>query len=63
MQAIKLRDVKPGDYVKRKADAKAVYIKGDYCRTDKRYALQSWDDHCREVRLKADTVVFIGFEF
>lgn len=63
MQNITLKNVKPGDYVKRKSDSKAVYIKGAYDRTTKSFELQDTEDMNRFVYVKADKTVFIGFTY
>ena len=63
MQNITLKSVKPGDYVKRKADSKAVYIKGDYDRTTKSFELQDTEDMNRFVYIKADKPVYVGFTY
>lgn len=63
MKKVKLSDVKRGDYVKRKPDAKAVYKRGDFDRASKSYALADTDDMNREIFLKADTLVYIGFTY
>ena len=63
MQAIKLKNVKKGDFIKRKPDAKKVFTKGEYCRFDKRYQCDDWDNISHCVLLKGETTVYIGFEF
>lgn len=63
MQNITLKSVKPGDYVKRKSDSKAVYIKGAYDRTTKSFELIDTDDINRVVYVKSDKIVFIGFTY
>ena len=63
MQNITLKSVKPGDYVKRKADSKAVYIKGAYDRTTKSFELKDVEDINRCVYVKSDKIVFIGFTY
>jgi hypothetical protein len=63
MQNITLKSVKPGDYVKRKSDSKAVYIKGAYDRTTKSFELKDVEDINRCVYVKADKTVFIGFTY
>jgi hypothetical protein len=63
MQNIILRSVTKGDYVKRKADSKAVYIKGDYDRTTKSFELKDVEDINRCVYVKADKIVVIGFTY
>jgi hypothetical protein len=62
-QTLPARDVKKGEFVKRKPDAKKVYIRGDYDRASKRYSLQDWDDISREVWVKGSAPLFVGFEF
>lgn len=63
MQNITLKSVKPGDFVKRKSDSKAVYIKGAYDRTTKSFELIDTDDINRVVYVKSDKIVFIGFTY
>jgi hypothetical protein len=63
METKPLRDVKKGEYFKRKADAKTVFVRDDYVRETKRFAACDFDDVCRFVYLKPDTVVFVGFTF
>jgi hypothetical protein len=63
MQNITLKSVKPGDYVKRKADAVKVYIKGTYDRATKSFELKDVEDINRCVYVKADKIVVIGFTY
>jgi hypothetical protein len=63
MQNIKIKSVKPGDYIKRKADSKAIYIKGEYDRTTKSYECVDVEDICRTIYIKADKVVYAGFTY
>ena len=63
MQSIILRNVTKGDYVKRKSDSKAVYIKGAYDRTTKSFELQDVEDMNRCIYIKADKLVYIGFTY
>ena len=63
MQAATIRDVKPGEFIRRKIDAKKTYVKGAYDRVSKTFALVDFDDMNREIFVKAETVVFVGFEF
>ena len=58
-----LRDVKRGDFVRRKAGAATVYTRGDYDKSRKRYSLGDYSDVGREVFLKGDTIVYIGFSY
>lgn len=63
MQTVTLKSVKTGDFIKRKADSKAIYIKGAYDRATKSFACTDVEDICREVFIKADKAVFIGFTY
>ena len=58
-----IKDIPNGELFKRKEGAKRVYIRGMYCRQEKRYSCTPWDDASGELLLKGGTVVFIGFTF
>lgn len=63
MQTVTLKSVKPGDFIKRKADAKSIYIKGAYDRTTKSFSCVDVEDICREIFIKANKAVFVGFTY
>jgi len=63
LQAVQLKDVKKGEYIKRKPDAKKVFTKGEYCRFDKKYSCDDWEDISRCIMLKGSTIVYVGFDF
>jgi hypothetical protein len=63
MQQAIIKAVKQGEYIKRKADAKAVYIKGAYDRSTKTYECTDTDDINKQIYIKADKPVFIGFTY
>ena len=63
MEQVFLKDVKKGEFIRRKADAKKTFTKGDYLRSEKRFECNDWDDISRAVYLKGTTKVFIGFTF
>ena len=63
MEPVKIENVKKGDFVRRKPDAKTTFTKGDYCRFEKKYELGDWGDISRSVYLKKGTVVYVGFTF
>lgn len=63
MQTMILRNVTKGDFVKRKPDSKAVYIKGDYDRTTKSFELKDVEDINRVIYVKADKPVVVGFTY
>lgn len=59
----KIKDLKKGEFFKRKADSKEVYIKGDYDRSSKSYCCTSFYDINKWVFIKADKLVYVGFTF
>jgi hypothetical protein len=63
MESKTVESIKKGEFVKRKADAKGVFTRGDYDASSKRYSLVDTEDHCREVWVKKGTVLFIGFDY
>ena len=58
-----LHEVKPGDFVKRKPDAKTVYVRVHFVPGENRYALSDFDDVNREIFLDRQTPVYIDFMF
>lgn len=60
---VALKNVKQGEYIKRKQDSKKVYIRGEYCRELKKYSCIDFDDMNHEIFIKGDTKVFVGFTF
>jgi small nuclear ribonucleoprotein (snRNP)-like protein len=58
-----IKTIKKGEYIKRKPDAKAVYIRGEYCRISKAYSCIDADDMNREIFIKGDKIVFVGFTY
>ena len=63
MNAIFLRSVTKGDFVKRKTDSKKVYKLVGWCYTNKKYELQDVEDISRCLYLKGMTKVFTGFTY
>ena len=63
MQNIIIKSVKPGDYIKRKEDAKAVYIKGDYIKSLKGFECTDAEDINKTIIIKSDKPVFVGFTY
>lgn len=63
MQQTTIKAVKSGDYIKRKSDAKAVYIKGSYDRATKSFECTDAEDINKQIYIKADKTVFIGFTY
>ena len=60
---VALKNVKPGDYIKRKADSKAIYIKGAYDKKTKSFGCTDVNDIGREIFIKSDKLVFVGFDY
>lgn len=60
---VPLHEVKPGDFVKRKPDAKTVYVRGHFLHGENRYSLSDFDDVNREIFLDRETPVYIDFIF
>ena len=63
MEVKTIKELKKGEFFKRKEDSKRVYIRGDYIRSERRYECQAFDDINQFITLKPDTKVFIGFTF
>jgi hypothetical protein len=63
MQQAIIKAVKQGEYIKRKADAKTVYIKGAYDRASKSFECTDTEDMNKQIYIKADKPVFIGFTY
>ena len=63
MEAKKLSNCAPGEYIRRKADAKTTYVRNHYDRPSKTYSLSDCDDMNREIFLKGSTIVYVGFDY
>lgn len=64
MQQTTLNKIKAGEYFMRKPDAKAVYIRGEYCREAGKYQCDKAEDVWGAgTLLKGSTVVYIGFTY
>lgn len=67
MTAIKLKDLKKGDFFTKKPleypTEKQVFIRGDYDRSDKKYSCYKFDDINNEQFLKGDKLVYTDFIF
>ena len=63
MIAALLKDLPAGEFFKRKPDARAVYRRGEYCRSRRKYQADDCADICRELLLKGNTIVYIGFDY
>lgn len=63
MEARKLRDVKRGEFIKRKPNANKVFTKGEYDREFKKYRCNDQDDISRDILLRGSTIVYVGFTY
>ena len=63
MESTEIKNLKKGEFIKRKEDSQQVYIKGDYDRTTKSYSCIAYDDINKEIFIKANKKVFYGFTF
>ncbi len=57
-----LKDVKKGDFIRRKPESKKTYKKGDYDQTSKKYCLVAWESG-EDIYLSGKTIVFIDFTY
>jgi hypothetical protein len=60
---VNIENLNMGQFFKRKPDAKKVYVYNGYCRFDKKYVGNDWDDISRDMTFKKGTKVFVEFEF
>jgi hypothetical protein len=60
---IELKNVKKGEYIKRKIDAKNVFIRGEYIRELKKFELIDCEDINRQIYLSGKSIVFVGFTY
>ena len=58
-----IKDVRLDEYFKRSKDAKKVYVRGAYDRSEKDYSCYEFEDINKVIFLKGDKKVWIGFTF
>ena len=63
MDSIAIRNTKPGEFIKRKPDAAAVYKRGHYVPGLKAFSCTDCDDISREIFIKANKAVYVGFTY
>jgi hypothetical protein len=63
MKQVLIKDAAKGEYIKRKADANTVYVKGDYDRSTKSFECHAFDDVCKFIYIKANKEIFVGFDY
>lgn len=59
----RVQDIKEGEYVKLKPDAKKVYKRGAYNASIKGYWLHDCDDINRIIKAKRGTTLYVGFTY
>lgn len=60
---LQVKYTRQGEYVKRKPDAAKVYRRGEYDRATNRFSLVDCEDTSREIFVKADALVTVGFDY
>lgn len=60
---MKLKDLKKGEYFVRMPYSKIVLVKGDYCRSLKKYSCTRFDDVCKEHFLSQNMEVYEPLDF
>lgn len=63
MELKEIKNLKKGEFFKRKEGAGRVYVKGDYDRSTKSYSCTAYDDINQEIFIKANKKVVVGFTF
>ena len=58
-----IRELPEGEFIKRKADARTVYVRGEYDRGSKSFRCFDAEDVNKEIFIKADKPVFYGFTY
>lgn len=58
-----LKDLPKGEFFKLKPDAKRVYMRGDYDRSEKKYDCGAFDDIGYSRMFDGKKLVFAGFTF
>lgn len=64
LQLVALKDLKAGEFFKRKADSQKVYTKAEYRRDLAKYQCEDHSDIWGNgLQLKGNTLVFVGFTY
>ena len=63
MNQVEINKVKKGEFIKLSESAKEVWIANGYCRTNKRYEINSYSDISKFRYLSKGRLVVIDFEF
>lgn len=57
---IAIEQIKKGEFFKKKEGANKTFVRGEYCRTNKVYECQNWDDINDFIYLKKGKLVYEG---
>jgi hypothetical protein len=57
-QQNKVENIKKGELIKRTPTAKTAYLRGDFCRVNKKYILTDYNDISRSIYVKKGTILF-----
>jgi predicted phosphodiesterase len=63
MEQVLIKNAAKGEYIKRKADSKIIYIKGNYDRASRSYCCTDVNDICRNIYIKVNKKVFVAFDY
>ena len=63
LEALPLKEVPEGEYIRRTINAKETYTKCEYDRTSKKYCLEAESDISKIIYLKGSTIVIVGFTY
>lgn len=63
MRQVAIKDVKQGEFIRRKEDSKKTYTRGEYCRDLKRFECNDESDISRAIYLKGSTMVWVDFTY
>lgn len=63
MTPVLLKNVKRGEFIRRKRDSGKTYIRGEYDREFKRYVCDDTSDISKSMLLRGSTIVFVGFTY
>jgi hypothetical protein len=61
-QQNKVENIKREELVKRSPIAKKLYLRGEYCKVNKKYELNDYDDISRTIYVKKGTNLFLTWD-
>lgn len=63
LNELAIRHVGNGDLIKRKPNANQVYVINHYDKASKSYSCSDYYDMNKEIFIKSDKLVYVGFDF